>query len=456
MTNQKRHFKKYLKTFIQHSLSSCKEEYLKNKQKYDDKLPVADFTNQTLTILHNDIIDYKKLIFSLKTTIENHPEVNSLFKIIKNILKTEINSIESKNNYKLDTNDNVVDYQLFYCLLYYLENYGYEFDDSNFNKTFSVFNKYLHQHFYNFCYLTPLYNFDGDFERCQISSNLWIRKIPCEFYSKIINLNLDIKDIPSYQRQLKYALFCSTAFKKNSQSPATTALENFENVLNALKLFERGDPRFGDIFGIDAEDWPGYGLKVIERGHERPPSSGKYYLNLKKSSNFKKFYEKLCCKTFELGKKSDFLKSSIRRYGMAAHHRTPVDMVVDYVICLESLLVPNVGDATLKMAHRMATLLGNSDVERLQIWKFAKEAYKFRSGYLHLSTERPFKIDSKHLELDKASDELERFSRIAIKRVIRLLDKYDSQDQIVNELDQSIYDRSKLTSLQKIWKSYAD
>ena len=100
----------------------------------------------------------------------------------------------------------------------------------------------------------------------------------------------------------------------------------------------------------------------------------------------------------------------------------------------------------------MSALLGSGDVECLQIWKFAKEAYKFRSGYLHLSTERPLKSDSKHLELDKASDELERFSRVAIKRIIQLLNKYDSQDQVIDELDQSIYDRSKLNKLQKIWK----
>ena len=62
-----------------------------------------------------------------------------------------------------------------------------------------------------------------------------------------------------------------------------------------------------------------------------------------------------------------FLENSIRRFGMAFHHRNFVDRIVDNVISLEALLVPGVGDSTLKLAHRMASLLGDSDKERREI-----------------------------------------------------------------------------------------
>ncbi len=452
MTKSRQHFKQYLKAFIQRALSACKEEYLKNKQKYEGRVPMADFSGRTLSITHRDTIDYKKLSLALKTSIKKYPEANSLFKIIRNILKSKINQTESKNTNKTDVDYNGLDSQLFYCIFHYLKNYGFEFDESNFNETFSAFDQYLHLGFDNYCYLTPLYNFDGDFEHCQISSCLWIQKIPISFYSKIINLNLGIREIPSYQRQLKYALFCSVG-TKTSPSPPSTALKNFENTLNALKLFERGDPSFGDVFGILSKDWPGYSLSIIERGHERSPySSRKYRLDEKKAKDFAHFHEKLFGKISKLDRKSGFLESSIRRFGMAFHHREPVDKIVDHVICLESLLVPNVGDATLKLSHRMSSLLGDNDAERVWIWKFAKEAYKFRSGYLHKSKERPIKIDSHNLELDEVSAKLECLSQLAIMRVIQLLHKYDSQDQIVDELDQSMYDRGKLKKLQRVWK----
>ena len=81
-----------------------------------------------------------------------------------------------------------------------------------------------------------------------------------------------------------------------------------------------------------------------------------------------------------------------------------------------------------------------------------KTAYKFRSGYLHETKERAFTVNSQRMDLNIVSEKLEEFSKIALLRMIDLMEKYKSQKKIIEELDTAIYDRKKLDDLKKNFK----
>ena len=83
--------------------------------------------------------------------------------------------------------------------------------------------------------------------------------------------------------------------------------------------------------------------------------------------------------------------------------------------------------------------------------EFMKEAYKFRSGILHVGQERSFKVDSQKIELEAVSEKLHTITKTSIHRFSKLLDVYKKQDRIINELDKSMYDRGILSHMKKLW-----
>jgi hypothetical protein len=453
MTKQEQLYKNYLKDFLKSGLSLCENEIDSSSKLYEKQIKKPIFQNNVLTGTTTiTIIDYNKLLHTLKKRINKYPKTNSFFKVIKNIFKANIDNIESKNTFKIDIDyDELSSEQFFNFLFQYLMEYGTVFDNLKFKKILSKFENFISNDFFSYYYLTPLYNVEGDFPELQLSSNLWIKKIDNFEYSKIINLNnLPLKEILPHQKRLRYVIICKIIRKKKSNF-VQTALENFENVVNTLKLFGQGNPQFGNLYTFSSRDWNVDGLELVERGHEKPASSKKCVLNSKSSKNFGVFFNNIFDDLLSL-ENSDFLYSSITRFGMSFHHRKPVDKIVDYVICLESLLVPNIGDATLKISHRLASLLGKNDDEILWIWNFMKTAYKFRSGYLHETKERAFTVNSQRMDLNIVSEKLEKFSKMALLRMIDLMEKYKSQKKIIEELDTAIYDRKKLDDLKKNFK----
>ena len=78
--------------------------------------------------------------------------------------------------------------------------------------------------------------------------------------------------------------------------------------------------------------------------------------------------------------------------------------------------------------------------------------YKFRSGVVHKSSENPFIINSKILSMDEVTHRLHKLTSKAIVRMNAVMTAMESKDDILGVLDRSIYDKSLLLKLQKLWK----
>lgn len=434
-----------MQKFLKQCLSSCNLMLDASSEMYEKRIIIPTFNSSILeSLVEEKIPNHRKLTFDVMKEIQGSKEILALLKTIKNLLKTQIEETCSGGNTRSGINYNkmISDF-----VLKYMDLHGISYDHTKFKSTISAFTEYVRSDVDSYYCLSPMYNFYGNFENIRLSANLHVRKITSQEYVRIVNVNQDFKDIPDHQLRLKYVLVSRIQHKHHSDL-AQIALRDFESVANALKLFGTGNPQFGNIYTFESEIWNVNGLLLLERGHEKPPSPSKYILDDSQASKFSQFYDSL---NSMLGdrKPSEFLSSAIRRFGMAFNHRNPADRIIDYVICLESLLVPGIGESTLKLSHRMAALLGKSDTNRLWLWHFAKMAYKFRSGYIHSTTEKPFKVDSEEMDLEDAACRMERYSRDAINRVVILMEKFQNQETLVEELDSSIYDRAKLTKLNE-------
>ena len=465
------YLEEHLERFLQVFLSVCMQELERNRLKYDTNMKMPVLKNDRLVgIKQQNCVNYGKLVHDLKSQIKLHPTVYPLFKIVKNILEQKIKTITNKSDLDLDVNV-LAEEQMFHFVLQYLKKKS-EYDPVVFRETLSRFCQHLDEDLFSGCYLVPLYDMEGNFSKIYLSENIWIRRIKPEELAKIANIpNLPFREIPLYKTRLKFVMVYRIAagdktdskhkqfgsllgsadqqLNREDSGQKFIALEHFERITNSLRLFKDGNSQLGDLYWLASENWNARGLQLIERKHEPYLPYDKVILESAETKAFVLFHTNLHEK---LGKDNfGFVDLSIRRFGMAFRHRNEADSAIDYVISLEALLVSGPGEATLKLAHRVAAISGKSDKNRLYLWQFMKEAYKFRSGILHEAKKRSFKINSESLDLKKVLRMLREISRDAIFRTIELLDTYPKQTKIINELDKCMYDRELLHNLEKIW-----
>lgn len=300
-----------------------------------------------------------------------------------------------------------------------------------------------------FTYITPLYNVGGDFPEVRLSKTTRIRPISDKEYVRIVDTSKSLKDIETYQKRLRFVIECSIDNK--TTHPLDAAKDEYALVTNLIRLSHKGAPEFGQIYLLESSNLNVLGVRKLEVYESTPQKLGSILLSTAdRRSLLTKYHDVKAL--FDKGKKSRFLVNSISRFGMARRHRRDSNKIVDYVIALEALLIEGAGESTFKLAHRIAALCGDSDKERLSVWEFIKEVYKFRSGIVHKSTETQFNINSKAVSASEVSYRLDKITRIAILRMVNIFSNSESKEEVLKLVDRSIYDKAILQKLQKLWK----
>lgn len=300
-----------------------------------------------------------------------------------------------------------------------------------------------------FFYITPLYNVGGDFSEIVFSKATRIRTITDKEYMRIVDTCKPLNDIECYQRRLKFVI--EHRASANATLPLDEAKDEYALVTNLIRLSCRCMPEFGQIYLSNSTHMDVLGVESVESYESTPQRLGHIELKIGDRRLLVARYCDLANK-FNKGKKAKFLANSIARFGMACRHRRHSNKIVDYVIALEALLTDGPGESTLKLAHRAAALCGNDEKGRLYIWDLVKEVYKFRSGVVHKSTEKPFVINSKTVSVNVVSDNLDTIVRTAILKMVKVLDSNEQKAEILKRLDRSIYDKNLMHKLEKRWK----
>ena len=296
-----------------------------------------------------------------------------------------------------------------------------------------------------FTYITPLYNVDNGNSEMLLSKKTQIRPITDYEYALVVDIRRPLKEIEPYQRRLRLVMSYSAG--TDQIRPLDVAKNEFAFVTNLIRLGGKGAPEFGQIYQLGSMHLNVLNPRRIEPRESTPQPSG----HTEMSEEDKRFvtlkYDYIRDKLIKT-KKSEFLLSSISRFGMASRHSQDSNSVVDYVIALESLLIESPGEITLKLAHRVSALCGGNDSERLFLWEFIRAVYKFRSGVVHMSVEKPVIVDSCKMSMNEVSCRLNKITAGAILRMVDMLGAHRRQSDILRDLDRSVYDRSLMSEMQ--------
>lgn len=297
-----------------------------------------------------------------------------------------------------------------------------------------------------YTYITPLYNVDTGDSKIILSKKTQIRPITDSEYAHVIDIRRPLKEIEPYQRRLR--LVMSYRADADQVRPLDDAKDEYALVTNLIRLGGKGAPEFGQIYQLRSTHLNVLNPRRAEPHESTPQPSG----HAEMSEEDKRFivlkYNYITSKLAQTNQ-SGFLASSISRFGMAGRHSQHSNRVVDYVIALESLLVESPGEITLKLAHRVSALCGRDDTERLFLWEFMRAVYKFRSGVVHNSIEKPVMVASYKMSVREASSRLHKITSDAILRIVDMLGTYKRQSDILRDLDRCVYDRKLMSELHE-------
>lgn len=405
------------------------------------------FENGWLTSIKKDTgIDYHKIASAIRR--DTHWTGMRSFRTAFEVLKHDVQLLNQTtcNRIMLFGDDEIIKQLSYFIVQFARERKA---DPHNaFYRSVEKFRLHLSSDISMSTYISPLYNVGGDFTEIVLSESLKIRLVTEDEHVRIIGAHESITDIEQHQRRLKYVLSCS--FDCWQEHPLDDACKEYTFATNLIRLIKDGVPEFGRIYFTPSTNLDVLNMEMAEYYQSTPTSHSLVVLTTQDQENIVGLYKDLVDKNTKI-KKSAFYTNAITRFGMAHRHRHSSNKIVDFVIALESLLGDSTGEATFKLAHRVSSLCGDSDDERLYLWEYMKETYRFRSGVVHSSKEREFKIGSRVIHMDDVANKLSEITATAILRIVRLLDQYTKQEDILDELDRCMYDRKKLGVLQNLF-----
>jgi hypothetical protein len=185
--------------------------------------------------------------------------------------------------------------------------------------------------------------------------------------------------------------------------------------LRALQLYKRGRLVVGDSLFYFSEPLPAciiarctdmtVDYQLVEQ--YRPS----YEFSSSDTVNFLNFYVRFLEVSLTITKYSEIELAVARYCKETAQHGD----VVDLMISLESLLVPEEGGITFKLSQRVANLLGADAERRKELFKKIRDFYGLRSRTVHGATVRPREIN-----LQQQLDDLREIARKTILSVMAL------------------------------------
>ena len=392
-------------------------------------------------------IDYNKLSQDIASHIVSYSSYNKL--------NEQLNVIVNKqrtHEKKFDTLS--INTMLKIFINNYLNEYGINFSDDGIEGFIKDFNVRLQGNESYSYLLAPLYNFTNDSNLdLRLTSNIWIRKITSSEYTNIIP-PYGYQSFP--YKELRFGLI----EKLQNEDNVKDTLKRFNDIIHILKMFKSGKPNFWNLYK-SVNQITFYPPKLIERNYVQHNTGNKYIIDYEDFKVFYRLYNFI--EKITVISKTDYPKPAIRRFGRGLNNEDKNEQIVEFVLALDSLVLLDHSGLN-DFSTILPTLLFNKKSNRAHIRKFMKKMYSIRNKYIHNSEYREIKIDEKSISPEKASEELEEYTRMAFLRYLSLLkNKIDEEPdrgldrirkEIYKDIEEAIFDQDKLEELQKCWGQF--
>jgi hypothetical protein len=138
------------------------------------------------------------------------------------------------------------------------------------------------------------------------------------------------------------------------------------------------------------------------------------------------------------------LNIGLAYYNKACGSDWPAGQIVDLFTCLEALLLQKGDELSVRLALRMANLVGGDSSDRKLIYRSVKEFYDVRSRLVHGDILQP-----RHKDLLANADTLREYARRALLSVISLSRKLDMDREFFRMLDEANLDDQVRKQIQE-------
>ncbi len=279
------------------------------------------------------------------------------------------------------------------CLLSFLRSFYFknaEFSLDIFNQAYLSFEELFYSEKLQFIDSTALYNFQYEEAEIDLSDGIVIK-------TKVVSLSEPDYDFEggyanfsksSYIIQRKYetAKIIKSGVPSEPEEPLAIPGEDelnissdiFDRVISALRILKSSGVYRDHRINSEMETFhPHGGITTIGSWFENIVIGEKCVLVKSEIEELSDIYQ------FITKEKDTRFNIAMRRLSLGMERRNIEDKLIDYMIGLESLYLPNGNDElTFRLSMRVAFLLGDQD-HRKEIFDFIKKMYATRSKIVH-------------------------------------------------------------------------
>lgn len=327
----------------------------------------------------------------------------------------------------------------------YARRHGLVFDEESFSKLYSELEGYIYEKA-DYKYLAPLFNLRLDIEEVTIDDMI-VRYMKDEEFEELFGISREWREgrFDFYNSRVDF--LAETTSKKYDTSVQEEKIRNF---LNAIGIFKMESVQIRDVTCILPTFYP---VELRSRSGvniRRGIPHGYPILVESEIEKFKKFYS-----MYRNVQKPKNLESAIKRFNYGLQSLNFEDMVIDFMIALESLFGDE-GEITHKISIRIALLFGQNEFDTECIRNFVKKMYGLRSKIVH-GDDVGKALQKINITENRAKDRLSSIARNSIVAYLYLIESGMNGKDIIKNLDTSISSQSLRDEIIKkakiVWKA---
>jgi len=445
---RKRGFRKCMKEAIKSSLS-----FLKRRSEREQIVPFLEYDFE-IDINKRSWKTVPKLRYPLASFVKkNLEEILKLAEVsfcinfmVKNefhkMIKMKITDKNGKIVEDVETYKRFLGYEIIGAfLMKYADIRGFDYDETTFDGLYNELEEYIYTEGREIIAIAPLLNFElRGCERIDLG-NFTIRRISEDEFKMLLLLSKnalgEIHSLYPYGGIFETIWCIELKVKCPSKRRSEDLTPYIEKVITALRLFKKGSIHYSAILDYPKVWKNHWGVSSHGGGEIYGP---RYELTDKDIESLKAFWNKFKGLNIQ---NYPFLDVAIRRFNFSYERRLPEDKLIDYITAFEALYLKGVEkELGYRLALRCACFLGKDGEERRKIFEILKSAYDARSKIVHGEPieSKSFKklLNKLNLNLPELSMQVEEYLRESIKTFLHFLQKSESHDEIIKEIDEKI------------------
>jgi len=300
---------------------------------------------------------------------------------------------------------------------------SFVFDQQKFDKLYASLEDFLHSRTVEIRVIAPLENLSSSVPRIRLSPELVVRSLSDAEVQRLYRDNVAFRSqypiaerrwLPSFAVELQQTHPKPPGDQEFPGEIVQQWLNAVQVVCSVLRLFKPGAIRCSVVeFWQGREEFLGTPFTYAVPG---PPVYGRAYeISDADAAGLPELLEQFGQVAWD---RNQALQLALSRFNLAGERQRAEDRVLDLMICMEALFLPDGNEElTFRLALRAARFLEAGDRgKRIELFSNLREAYRVRSAIVHGSVaSRKQKIST-----EQASEFLEETARAALRKAISL------------------------------------